>query len=56
MGVGDLVLCVTAYRSGDTGVIIKSHPAEEQRVATHSVLFWDESIVRLAEVCLEVLI
>ena len=62
MNVGTLVRVVsTLWRYGEIGVVVKQHPPEptfdtdgiRRWVPTYSVLFWDEKIDRVAEVCLE---
>ena len=55
MTVGTLVRVKTKlYREGQVGVIVKEWPPDFQHLAaTYSVLFWDETIDRVAGICIE---
>ena len=57
MGVGNLVQCTSAiHRAGEYGVIVKLHSESLTHAKTYSVLFWDETIERLAGAILKVII
>ena len=55
MNVGTLVKVKTKiYREGQVGVIVKRWPPDFAHLATtYSVLFWDETIDRIAGICIE---
>ena len=55
MTVGTLVRVKTkAYREGQVGVIVREWPPDYAHLATtYSVLFWDETIDRIAGICIE---
>ena len=62
MNVGTLVRVISSlWRYGEIGVVVKKWPPSPSQddngirrlVPTYSVLFWDEKIDRIAEVCLE---
>ena len=55
MNVGTLVRVKTKiYREGQVGVIVKTWPPDFSHLATtYSVLFWDETIDRIAGICIE---
>ena len=62
MNVGTLVRVVSSlWRYGEIGVVVKQWPPEptfdtdgiRRWAPTYSVLFWDEKIDRVTELCLE---
>ena len=62
MNIGTLVRVKSQlWRHGEIGVVVKQWPPSPTQdtdglsriVPTYSVLFWDEKIDRVAEICLE---